>query len=531
MNTSILFKSALLISVVLILSSCNKTAMNNANSNLETENTIPKPLAITATHFNFILNANSNIKTSNDDEFKRIGAFLSEKIEEKTGLELAVNNLEKKHSIVINKTTNYPFSDTESYQLQILKDSVIINAATNEGAFWAVQTLRQLIPYTNSEMNQKEYAIPTGEILDTPNYAFRGAMLDVARHFFTVDDVKKYIDVLAYYKMNILHLHLSDDQGWRIEIKSWPNLTSIGGHTQVGGESGGFYTQEDYTEIVNYAAKHFITIIPEIDMPGHTHAASVSYPFLNGAKEYFTILDSKNLDRKNLLYTGIDVGFSTFDTRKEKVYNFIDDVIREITALTPGPYFHMGGDESLVTSDEDYKYFVSKTAKIVRKYGKTMIGWDEVATVDEDPNSVVQFWAKENNAKIAKNKGMKIIMSPAKKSYLDMKYDSLSKLGLHWAAYIPVDSSYLWVPEKYIDGISKNDILGIEAPLWSETISNMQELEYLAFPRLIGIAEVAWSTEENRNWEDYKERLANQTPYLNQMNINYYPSKLIDWKE
>jgi len=343
-------------------------------------------------------------------------------------------------------------------------------------------------------------------------------MLDVSRHFFSVADVKKYIDILSYYKYNVLHLHLTDDQGWRIEIKSWPKLTEIGGKTEVGGASGGFYTQEDYTEIVNYAAKHHILIIPEVDMPGHTNAASLSYPILNG--------NGKTLKP----YEGTRVGFSTFDTRKDTVYSFIDDVVREISAITPGPYFHIGGDESHVTQKSDYAYFVNRVEKIVQKHGKKMIGWDEIATTNVDSTSISQFWSSAKNAKLAVEKNMKIIMSPAKKAYLDMQYDSLSKHGLHWAAYIPTNVGYQWSPESY-ENITKENIIGIEAPLWSETISTISELEYLAFPRAIGYAELGWSTEENRNWEDYKKRLANQTPFLNRKNVKYYPSPLIDWKK
>ena len=229
---------------------------NGPKSNLTKENLIPIPLTVSASNFNFFLDVNTNITTSNDENFNRIGEFLSKKIKEKTSLELIVNDSDKEKVIFINKTNNYPLTSKESYQLRISKDSIIINASTDEGAFRAVQTLRQLIPYTSYTPNQKQFLIPTGTILDEPNYGFRGSMLDVARHFFEVEDVKKYIDVMAYYKMNILHLHLSDDQGWRIEIKSWPNLTEIGGHTEVGGDTGGFYTQEDYTEIINYATEH-----------------------------------------------------------------------------------------------------------------------------------------------------------------------------------------------------------------------------------------------------------------------------------
>jgi len=230
------------------------------------------------------------------------------------------------------------------------------------------------------------------------------------------------------------------------------------------------------------------------------------------------------------LYEGTAVGFSTFDTRKDTVYAFIDDVVREISEITPGPYFHIGGDESHVTKKNDYNFFVNKVEKIVQKYGKQMIGWDEVATADLDSTSIAQFWASTENATTAVQKGMKVILSPATKAYLDMQYDTLSKYGLDWAAYIPVDTAYVWSPEGYA-GIPKENILGVEAPLWSETISNIDELEYLAFPRVIGYSELSWSTEENRNWDNFKVRLANQAPYMDRMNVKFYRSNLIDWKE
>ena len=527
-KTIINFTLVLLVGILIL--SCEDNTSGFLETDLSKEHLIPKPVAVISTKSSFILDKNTTINTDSDSKFIAVGKFLLKKIKSKTGLNLktTTNNSTTK-GIFILKVDDGTLGD-EGYKITISENSITINAKSDKGAFNAIQTLRQLIPFKSFSEQEKKYTIPTGTIKDLPNFEYRGAMLDVARHFFSVDDVKKYIDAMAYYKMNILHLHLSDDQGWRIEIKSWPELTEIGGHTSVGGESGGFYTQEDYTEIVNYAAENYITIIPEIDMPGHTHAAYTSYPILDGRKTSTSILENNISDKKALLYTGTEVGFSTFDTRKEEVYTFIDDVIREISELTPGKYFHMGGDESLVTEHNDYVYFVERVGGIIRKYDKTMIGWDEVAKANLDSTSVVQFWAKEDNALKASENGMKIILSPAKKIYLDQKYDSVSKYGLHWAAYISVDSAYIWSPEKYIKGINKEQILGVEAPLWSETINTREELEYLAFPRLIGAAELGWSIEENRNWEDYKLRLANQTQYLNMMDIKYYPSKLIDWK-
>ena len=500
---SLFFTSLMLLCLACAEKKKERIAM--PSTDLSKVSLIPKPLKTIPTNSAFALDQFTAIYTSkNATGFEEVGTFLATKLKDKINLSIPVNN---------------EGSNTVERVIYINQDSIIINSNTAEGAFRGIQTLRQLVPLKSNDTlaPQKIWPVPSGKIIDNPNFAYRGSMLDVARHFFSVDDVKKYIDLLSYYKINVLHLHLSDDQGWRIEIKSWPKLTEIGGSTEVGGEAGGFYTQEDYKEIVRYAAERYMTIIPEIDMPGHTNAASVSYPFLNGN------------GKTPKLYEGMRVGFSTFDTRKDTVYAFIDDVVEEIAAITPGPYFHVGGDESHVTKKKDYIHFINKVEKIVQKHGKRMIGWDEVAIADVDSTSISQWWASEENAKKAVDKGMQIIVSPAKKAYLDMEYDTLSKFGLHWAAYIPVDTAYIWTPEEY--GIPLENILGVEAPLWSETISNIDELEYLAFPRIIGYSELSWSIKENRNWEDYKVRLADQAPFLDRMDVKYYPSALIDWKK
>lgn len=497
-----------------------KRLINFPKTDIAQANLIPKPVSINATNSGFALDKHTCITTSSGiDGFDKVGQFLANKIKLKTDLAIPVNNKTEtliETVISIQYSENPELEKAESYRLAVSQDSIILSSKTAEGAFRGIQTIRQLISNTSNDtlIENKIWIIPTGNIYDYPQFEYRGTMLDVARHFFSVEDVKKYIDILSYYKFNKFHMHLSDDQGWRIEIKSWPKLTEIGGSTEVGGESGGFYTQEEFSEIVNFAKTNYITVIPEIDMPGHTNAASVSYPILNGN------------GKTPKLYEGMKVGFSTFDTRKDTVYKFIEDVIREISSLSPGPYFHIGGDESHVTKKVDYNYFVSKVEKIVQKYGKQMIGWDEIANTDIDSTSIAQFWATEKNIKAATDKKMKVILSPAKKAYLDMQYDSLSKHGLHWAGYIPTDSAYIWSPESYLP---KENILGMDAPLWSETISNIGELEYLAFPRVIGYAELGWTIPKNRNWANYKVRLANQAHYLKRMEVKYYPSPLIDW--
>ncbi|NNE76865.1 MAG: family 20 glycosylhydrolase [Pricia sp.] len=527
MNSN-LIKSLIISGLMVAILSCEaekkKRVLNFPKTDLAKESMIPMPMKVISTEGGFALDEFTAIYTSeNANGYPEVGKFLADKIKAKTNLDIPVNIEEVPDQdgvIYINQSDSLELNAPEAYQLYITQDSVILNSNTAAGAFRGIQTLRQVIPEISNDTlaTYKVWTIPTGKISDNPVFEYRGSMLDVARHFFSVEDVKKYIELLAYYKYNVLHLHLSDDQGWRIEIKSWPKLTEIGGSTEVGGEGGGFYTQEDYKEIVDYAAERYITIVPEIDMPGHTNAASVSCPFLNGN------------GKTPKLYEGTQVGFSTFDTRKDTVYAFIDDVVREISAITPGPYFHMGGDETHVTKMKDYIYFMEKVEKIVQKYDKRAIGWDEMVHADVDSTTIAQFWASKENADKAIKKGMKIILSPAKKMYLDMQYDTLSKYGLHWAAYIPTDSAYIWTPENY-EGIPLESILGIEAPLWSETISNIDELEYLAFPRAIGHSELAWSIPENRDWESYKVRLANQAPFLDRMNVKYYPSPLIDWKK
>ena len=486
---------------------------------------IPKPLHLVATNSAFGLDSKTVIYTTQTDRgFEEVGRFLAHKIEMRLGLDIYVNKAATdsvERIIYINQTDTIKAASDEGYQLDIRNDSILLNAKTAAGAFRGIQTLRQLIPDQSNDTiaAQPMWLIPTGKIDDSPYFEYRGAMLDVARHFFTVDEVKRYIDQLAYYKFNAFHMHLTDDQGWRLEIKSWPSLTEIGAQSEVGGGPGGFYTQDEFKELVAFAAARYIEIIPEVDMPGHTNAANLSYP----------IFHAKGKAETPRVRTDMKVGYSSFDANKDTVYVFLNDVIGEIAAISPSPYFHIGGDESHVTPKKDYIHFIEKVEKMVQKHGKRAIGWNEIAQANIDSTTIGQLWNEPKSALKAAKEGSKIILSPAKRSYLDMKYDSLSKHGLTWAAYIPVDVAYNWNPENYVKGLSQESIMGIEAPLWSETISNSEELEYLAFPRVIGYAELGWTPMEQREWEDYRMRLAGQLPYLNRNHINFYRTHLIEW--
>lgn len=484
---------------------------------------IPKPVSIVPTGDSFDLTDQTDIYVQGESaELLKIGQYLADKLNPSTGLGIEVKTTSEapaSGNIYLSLSENDAELGDEGYQLTITDSSVKLTANKPAGLFYGVQTIRQLLPSkVELATSQKgSWKMATGTIRDYPVYEYRGSMLDVARHFFEVEEVKTLIDQLATYKMNRFHLHLSDDQGWRIEIKSWPNLTTHGGSTEVGGGPGGFYTQEQYSDIVKYAQERFITIIPEIDMPGHTNAALASYPELNA--------DGKATE----LYTGIEVGFSSLDTHKELTYKFIDDVIRELAALTPGEYIHIGGDESHATKIEDYIPFINRVQDIVEAHGKKVLGWDEIALATLKPNTIVQYWALAENAVKGVKQGAKVLMSPAKNAYLDMQYDSVSTFGLHWAAYIEVDKGYNWDPANLVPEIKRENIVGIEAPLWSETVSNRFEAEYLIFPRLLGYAEIGWTPVELRNWDEYKVRLANHGERMEAMNISFYPSKLVDW--
>jgi hexosaminidase len=229
------------------------------------------------------------------------------------------------------------------------------------------------------------------------------------------------------------------------------------------------------------------------------------------------------------LYTGTEVGFSTLCVNKEITFKFVDDVMRELSEITPGPYIHLGGDESHATKKEDFIKFVTKSQQIVLAHGKKPIGWEEISQGTLQPGTIVQYWSNAEHARTAAKNGSKMIMAPAKKVYLDMSYDSTSKLGLHWAAYIEVDSAYLWDPATIADGITQDDILGVESPLWSETLVTMDDIEYMAFPRILGHAEIGWSPAAARNWDEYKVRLGKHGNRLTTKDINFYRSKLVPW--
>jgi hexosaminidase len=506
-----------------------------APTSLAAHRIVPVPLSvIPSTGAPFTLGAATSIVAPEGNaEAARTAAMLAALLRVPTGLRLPVtpSNAAAPQGAIALRLGGPASLGSEGYELTVSADSVRITANAPAGLFHGVQTVRQLLPAAiESQLNQGRRAaavwtIPAGQITDRPRFAWRGAMLDVARHFFTVDEVKQYIDVLAMYKMNIFHLHLGDDQGWRIQIDSRPKLTEIGGSTEVGGGPGGFYTKADYAAIVRYAADRYITIVPEIDMPGHTHAAIASYPELSCSRPMPASTAAAPVAGT---FTGTVVGGCTFCPDSENVYAFVDDVVKEISAMTPGPWFHMGGDEVHVLKDPQYTKFVERVQDIVYKYGKTMVGWEEIGKAKLRPTSIAQQW-KSDTVPPAVLQGAKVIMSPAPKAYLDMKYTPNTELGLTWAAIIELRTAYDWEPLTYLKGVKEDQILGVEGPLWGETVQNIGAALYLTLPRLPALAELGWSHPEQRQWESFRQRIAGHAARWRLLGMNFYPSPQVDW--
>ncbi|MGN2370753.1 family 20 glycosylhydrolase [Clostridium cagae] len=511
------------ISIEMILKENNESKAIFAAENSDND-IIPKPLSYKIGDGNFIITKDASIYVKGNtkeetEEISKIAEFIREKLKASTGFELNIiqGKEGKSGSIYLTTIGAEESQGNEGYEIVTTTKNVKIIAYESEGISRGVQTLRQLLPLDiekNTIATDVEWNIPVSIINDKPEYNYRGLMIDVVRHFFTIDEVKRQIDYAAQYKINRVHLHLSDDQGWRLEMKKYPDLTIIGGSTEVGGGKGGYYTQEEFKDLVKYAAERYVEIIPEFDMPGHSNAALASYGFLN-----------KDGKRKPL-YTGTEVGFSSFMAHSEETYEFIEDVIKEVSEISTSKYIHIGGDEANSTKKEDYDYFVDRVSKLVEKYGKTPIGWDPIDTSPKINSSVIlQNWKDSNEA--ARKKEMKMVISIAQKAYLDMKYNDSTPYGLTWAGYIPIENAYKWDPTDYAP---KELVLGIEAPLWTETITDTKAMDYMIYPRLLGYAEIGWTPKENRDWSQYKNRLEKQGKRMKNQGINYYKDSRI-WGE
>jgi len=488
-------------------------------------NLVPVPVSVQAsTGVTYTLPSSASVFTSAGAT--EVGNYLAGILRRSTGYTLPVAAAPGVPTSGISLLLNGadPSVGAEGYTLEVNASMVVIRAQTAAGLFHGAQTLRQIFPpqIEAGGVQTGPWQLPGGMIMDRPRFAYRGTMLDVARHFHPVSTIKEHIDRITLYKLNYLHLHLSDHQRWRIVIDQWPNLATHGGSTQVGGGPGGFYTKAQFQDIVAYAAARHITIVPEIDMPGHTNAALSSYADLNcnGVAPP--------------LYTGTDVGFSSLCTTKEIVYTFVNQVLGELAALTPGPYLHIGGDEANVTPADQYANFINRVQPFVVARSKAVMGWHQIgaSAVQHSANRIVQYWGLNTSDSLvstAVSRGAKVVMSPANKAYLDMKYNSSTPLGLSWAGFIEVQTAYEWNPGTLLSGVAESSVLGVEAPLWTETIVTPEHIEFMAFPRLPAIAELGWSPQSTHSWTSFRTRLGAHGPRWTIMGIDFFRSTQIPW--
>lgn len=424
----------------------------------------------------------------------------------------------------------------EAYELSVTEGGVVLAASTPAGLFNGVQTLRQLFPASieGTDPQAGTWVIPAVEIADAPRFAYRGLMLDVARNFFTVQEVKEQIDVMTQFKFNALHLHLTDDQAWRIEIHEpaknpsglpYAKLTEVGGQGAVEvstampprGNSG-FYTQQDFKDIQAYAATKNVLVIPEIDLPGHVNAALAAIPQLNPDGQ------------AKPMSTTSEVGWSTLTEDLPATYEFVREVLGQLAAITVGPYLHIGGDEAHVTRHDDYVSMVQRFVRIGAETGKSVVGWNEFAAVELPQGSVIQYWHGdfEPTVRQAEQNGSRVIMSPAANTYLDQKYASDSPVGLEWVEGGPFTWSeyYNWDPAQ--GGLQDQQILGVEGPLWTETVRNNQQAQWLLYPRAVSLAEVAWSGQEVRN-PDFRRRLGALGERLATQGVAFQEAPDVEW--
>jgi len=405
----------------------------------------------------------------------------------------------------------------EGYTLEVNEAGAELTASDADGLYFGAQTLLQLAPpavYASSPVSGVDWTLPTVQIEDSPRFAWRGLMLDVARHFFTVAEVERQIDWMAVHKLNRLHLHLSDDQGWRIEIKSWPDLAIVGGASEVGGGPGGYYTQDELRALIAYAAERHITVVPEVDFPGHANAALSAYPELNEsgvpAEEY----------------TGVGVISTPLWLDGPDTLQFVSDVWGELAALSPDTIVHIGGDEAVDINASDYAAFIQWLQADLTADGYTLIGWDEIGPASLDAPFYAQYWYDLDNTRDALARGAQILASPSGHAYLDMKQSKDAAYGQTWAGIVDTRTAWDWEPVP--NGMVEADVIGVEGCLWTEYIDDTAKMDFMLWPRAAAIAERGWS--QPGTWEDFRARLGHHGARLEALGVGYYADPDVSWE-
>jgi hexosaminidase len=525
---------------------------------------IPEPVSVTSGTGNFVVINKTPVHVlSTDPAAKRVGEFLSKKIAKVTGyvvpVEVGSKNTTVNSGIKLSLIKDASLGD-EGYQLAVTPHEISISANKPAGLFYGMQSLFQLLPKeieADTLVRNVKWNVPVCSIKDYPRFGWRGLMLDVSRHFFTKQQVKEFIDQMVQYKYNVLHMHLTDDEGWRIEIKGLPRLTEVGAWNvkKVGyfgtfspptpdepRNYGGFYTQDDIREIVKYAADRFVNILPEIDVPGHSLAAVVSYPDLSctaGADQYHVRSGEPIMDWSHG-QPPVALVDNTLCPANEKVYTFLDKVMTQVAQLFPFPYIHVGGDEcpknfweksddikalmqkeGLKNMDEVQSYFEKRLEKIVESKGKKFMGWDEILQGGLAPDAAVMSWRGMKGGIEAAKMGHEVVMSPTDFVYLDyMQGDPI--IEPHVYATLRLKKAYEFEPVP--DGVDPKYILGGQGNLWTEQVYNMRHLEYMLWPRAMAISEAVWSPKDKRDWDDFSSRVEKQFPRFDEAQIKYAPS-------
>jgi hexosaminidase len=451
----------------------------------------------------------------------------------------------------------------EGYELVTTTARVLIEAPAAHGLYNGIQTFRQLLPawIDSPAIMPGPWTAPVASITDYPRYPYRGLLLDVARHYEPPAAVEKLIGQIAAYKIDVLHLHVSDDQGFRLAINGLPRLTSIGSRGSVGTDGrlvdhGGFWTQAQYKAIVADAAAHFITVVPEVDSPGHNNAIIMSeyndtHNPLLPANPHGINCSANNPPHWD--YTE-DVGYSALCPGSPDTWAIMTAIIKQLSALSPGPYYDLGGDEvpASILSAPQYASFINKETGIVTGQGKTVMGWADIAGKGTTPpaGSVAEYWQPAGGSSAASVTGreavakhMKIVMAPANHTYLDQKYVVSARsseppsLGMNWACPggCDVASAYNWNPGGFVTGVTDRNVIGVEGAMWGETVATMPNADYMVFPRLLALAEIAWSPSAHRTaaspaYRDFLQRLAAQGTRLQVAGVNFYPSTEVPWQ-
>ncbi|MBA7650130.1 Beta-hexosaminidase [subsurface metagenome] len=437
----------------------------------------------------------------------------------------------------------------EDYTLNVSTKSILIRAAQPAGLFYAIQTLRQLLPvaaFSKAKAKGVTWKVPCVNIADYPRFKWRGLLVDPARHFIPKPALLRFIDAMALHKLNSLQIHLTDDQGWRIEISKYPQLTKIGalmdfttmrsGGTREGASDqhpGGFYTQDDIRQLVRYSAERYITIVPEIEMPAHTGAAIVSYPNVG---LYPNKLNNIPPDKR---WTANERILAP----RPKTVAFMQDVLTEVMGLFPGRYIHIGGDEAnkdhwkrsdemqalilrfgLKDEAELQSWFIKQMDTFLTKHGRRLVGWDDILQGGLAPGAVVMSWRGEAGGIASANAGHDVVMAPTSHTYFDYYQGPADKEPLAIGGYVPLEKVYQYEPiPKAIDTDKVSHVLGLQGQLWSEYIPNPQHLEYMAYPRAAALAEVGWSLKASKDYDDFLIRLRHHLGRLKLMQIRYRP--------